>query len=98
MKEIIKSDRVTVYLQNARVLPEDERLKLPQDKRAAAESSGKEGIWIEVNCPKGACTTDGGTITLPADVVGAEKEKKGIWLNLFCPDDQCVIEQNTDLP
>jgi hypothetical protein len=94
MKKEIKNTRLKVFIENARLLSEDERAALPSEKRAAA--SGKAGVWIEVACPDGACSLEEGKVTLPAGgVTSKETKEKGLWLNLFCPDDQCVIEQGT---
>ncbi|MCJ8502537.1 hypothetical protein [Desulfatitalea alkaliphila] len=98
MSQTIKSDRVKVFLQNVRLLSEDERANLPEAKRKAAEADGQSGVWVEVTCPAGACSTGDGKITIPAGMVEGETDKRGIWLNLFCPDDECVIEASSQLP
>jgi hypothetical protein len=95
MKKEIAKDRLKVFIQDARLLSDNEQAALPREKREA--SSGKTGLWIEVACPEGACSLEKDKITLPAGGVIAQ-EAKGIWLSLFCPQDQCLIEENTDLP
>ena len=95
MKREIKKDRLTVFIENARLISTDEQADLPADKREAV--FGKGGLWIEVACPLGACSLDQNKITLPAGGV-VEKETKGLWLSLFCPENQCSIEHSTDLP
>lgn len=95
MKREIKKDRLTVFIEDARLISTEEQAKLPADKREAA--AGKVGLWIEVACPDGACSLDKSKITLPAGGV-VPKEAKGLWLSLFCPENQCSIEQSTDLP
>ena len=53
-------------------------------------------MWLEVDCPAGACVGKDGKVTLEA--VGAETKKdKGIWLNVFCPEDSCLWKGGTDL-
>ena len=95
MNREIKNTRLKVFVDNARLLSEDEQAALPSEKRSAA--SGKEGLWIEVACPEGACSLEEGKVTLPAGGVTPKETKgKGLWLNLFCPDDQCMIEQGTE--
>jgi hypothetical protein len=95
MKKEIAKDRLKVFIQDARLLSDNEQAALPREKREAA--SGKTGLWIEVACPAGACSLEKDKITLPAGGV-IPQEAKGIWLSLFCPHDQCMIEENTDLP
>ncbi|RJQ68539.1 MAG: hypothetical protein C4519_22945 [Desulfobacteraceae bacterium] len=95
VKREIQKDRLKVFIEDARLLSEEEKAGLPLEKREAA--AGKTGLWIEVGCPAGACSLEGDKITLPAGGV-APREAKGIWLSLFCPEDRCMIEQSTDLP
>jgi len=91
----MKETRFKVFIENARILSEHEISELPYEKRNSV--TGKEGIWIEVDCPKGSCSVDKDQITLPVDGVSA-KDAKGVWLRLFCPDNQCFIDESTDLP
>lgn len=95
MKKEIQKDRLKVFIQDARLLSENEQAGLPREKRESV--SGKTGLWIEVPCPEGACSLEGDKITLPASGV-VPKETKGLWLSLFCPENQCLIERITDLP
>ena len=96
MKKEIKTTRLKVFVEDARVLSGEEQAALPPEKRATAE--GKQGVWIEVACPDGACSLEKGKVTLPAGgVTSKETKAKGLWLNLFCPNDQCVIEQGTEV-
>jgi hypothetical protein len=95
MKKEIKDGRLKVFIEGARLIPENEKADLPREKREAV--SGKSGLWIEVACPDGACALEQNKITLPAGGV-VPKETKGLWLSLFCPENQCLIEQPTDLP
>ncbi len=93
------SSRFTFFFPEARVLEKDEVDELPPDKRNAAATSGRQGVWLEINCPDRSCISDDGKITIPAagSTAGARKDK-GVWLNLFCPEDSCELQQNTDLP
>jgi hypothetical protein len=95
MKKGIKETRLKVFIENARIVPENEISNLPSEKREAV--AGKPGLWIEVACPEGSCAFDQNKITLPAGGV-VPKETKGIWLNVFCPDNQCEVEQGSQLP
>ncbi len=95
MKKEIKKNRLKVFIENARLVSADEVSALPVEKREAVKD--KNGLWIEVQCPEGACSVDKDKITLPAGGI-VPKETKGIWLNLFCPENQCTIESYTDLP
>ena len=92
-----KETRFTFFFPDARVLNETEIAAIPTEKKEAAESDKKEGIWLEVFCPDASCVANDGRITIPA--VGAESDKaKGFWLNLFCPEGSCELNQTTDLP
>ncbi|MFO7686657.1 MAG: hypothetical protein R6V60_11240 [Desulfobacterales bacterium] len=91
------SSRLTFFFPEARVLRDAEVEALPPEKRKEAEKSGRQGVWLEINCPEEACIGDDGKITISAAGTGTGK-KKGLWLNLFCPEDSCEIRQNTDLP
>ncbi len=95
MKKEIKSDRLQVFIEDARLIPDTEVALIPRDKREAV--AGKAGLWIEVVCPEGACSLDKQKITLPAGGI-VPKETKGLWLSLFCPENQCMITEGTDLP
>ena len=95
MKKGISEARFKVFIENARLLSEQEISEMPEEKRKGA--SKKYGLWIEVVCPDGTCSVDREKITLPASGL-TEKETKGVWLSLFCPGDQCAIEDTTDLP
>jgi hypothetical protein len=91
----MKDSRLKVFIENARILPEHEISELPEEKRDAV--SEKQGIWVEVDCPEGACSVEKDQITLPVGTI-SDKDTKGIWLRLFCPDNQCAIDEITDLP
>ncbi len=95
MKKEIAKTRFKVFIEDARLLSEQEISRLPEEKRSGA--SQKQGLWVEVDCPEGTCSVDKDKITLPASGV-TEKETRGVWLKLFCPDNQCAIEETTDLP
>jgi len=89
--------RFTFFFPDARILNEAEIAAIPTEKKEAAGSDKKEGIWLEIYCPNASCVGDDGRITIPA--LGAETSKKeGIWLNLFCPEGSCELTQMTDLP
>ena len=95
MKKEIQNDRLTVFLEDAKVVPEAELSAIPQKKRELVND--KAGVWIEVACPKGTCAVEKNKITLPAGGV-IENETKGLWLSLFCPENQCHFYQGTDAP
>jgi hypothetical protein len=95
VKQDISSARLRVFLDDARVLTQEEIRGLPAEKQKAA--SGKKGIWVEVTCPDDACSVDGSKITIPAHGVG-KSETKGVWLSLFCPENQCELEQASQVP
>jgi len=95
MKKEIQKTQLKVFIQDARRLSEDEQASLPLEKREAV--ADKSGLWIEVACPEGACSTEGDKITLPAGGM-VPKEAKGVWLSLFCPENQCLIEDGVALP
>lgn len=89
------SDRLTFFFPNTRILSTSEVAALPEEKKRAA--LGQAGVWLEVDCPKGACVGEGGRITLVA--AGVEgKTDKGLWLNVFCPEDSCMLKSASDLP
>jgi len=69
---------------------------LPENKRKAAARSGREGLWLEVRCPGGACVGRDGKVSLEAAGAPAPADK-GLWLNLFCPEDSCLLKSGTDL-
>ena len=89
--------RFTFFFPDARVLNETEIAALPAEKKEAAESGDKDGIWLEINCPDASCVGDDGRITIPA-VAAESTENKGFWLNLFCPEGSCELIQSTGLP
>jgi hypothetical protein len=91
----MKETRFTVFIENARILPEHEISELPEEKRTSVK--GKQGIWVEVDCPEGACSVEKDKITLPVGGI-SDKDTKGVWLRLFCPGNQCSIDESTDLP
>jgi hypothetical protein len=95
MKKEIQNTQLKVFIQDARLLSQEEQANLPREKREAA--ANKSGLWIEVACPDGACSTEGDKITLPAGGMVPE-ESKGIWLSLFCPENQCLIENGVGIP
>jgi hypothetical protein len=89
--------RFTFFFPDARVLSDPEIDALPADKKQAADSEQREGVWLEVFCPDASCVSDDGRITIPA--VGTESgENKGMWLNIFCPEGSCELNQISDLP
>ncbi len=91
------SAQFTFFFPEARVLSGAEVEALPPEKRQAAAKSGRQGVWLEINCPDRSCISEDGKIIVSA--VGAEaKSKGGVWLNLFCPEDSCELRQSTDLP
>ena len=71
------------FFPNVHPLSQQEIAVLPLEKKRAAEASGQQGVWLKVLCPKDACVTGGGTISLPAVGVSS-KEEKGLWLKIFC--------------
>lgn len=94
-----KSDKTQLvfYFPNARMLSSSEVAALPEEKKRAADRSGRNGVWLEVHCPGGACVGKDGKVTLEA--MGTEgKEDKGVWLNVFCPEDSCLWKSGTELP
>ena len=62
--------RFIFFLPDARVLDEAEIAAIPAEKKHAAETDKKEGIWLEIYCPDGSCVGDDGRITISA--VGTE--------------------------
>jgi len=89
-----KPFRFKFFLPDARVLSGDEIDRLPAEKVKSVKAAGREGLWLEINCPDDSCLDAEGRITLSAK----ESEDKGIFLNLFCPEGSCEIVQGTDLP
>jgi hypothetical protein len=87
--------RFTFFFPGARILSDQERASLPEEKKQAAAEAGKEGVWLEVDCPDRSCIEEG-KIVIPAAATAAEGE--GYWLNLFCPENSCKISEMTDLP
>jgi hypothetical protein len=85
------------FLPNARILGKHEIANLPAEKLKAVESSGQEGLWLEIVCPDKSCIDDDGNIIIPAKGT-TPAGKEGFFLNLFCPEDSCEIVQGTDLP
>jgi len=88
------SDLIRVFVPNARTLTSREIEALPGPEKEAA---GAKGLWLEVACPDGACTVEGGAICLPATAAAREKHK-GIWLKIFCPEDRCYFDSASSLP
>ena len=82
------------FLPDARLLSENEIGHLPADKIRAADATGKDGVWLEINCPDRSCLDADGRITLPTQ----ESEGKGFFLNVFCPEGSCEIVESTDVP
>ena len=82
------------FLPDARVLSESEIDSLPAEKVQSVKAAGKEGFWLEINCPDGSCLDADGKITLPVQ----KSKDEGIFLDLFCPEGSCEILQGTDLP
>ena len=92
-----RESRFTFFFPDARVLSEAEIAAIPTEKKQAADTDKKEGVWLEIYCPDASCVRDDGQITIPA--VGTEPaEKEGIWLNIFCPEGSCELNEVTDLP
>jgi hypothetical protein len=89
--------RFTFFFPDARILNEAEIAAIPEEKKKAAETDKKEGVWLEIYCPDASCVRDDGRITIPAERAESE-EIKGIWLNLFCPEGSCELNEMTDLP
>jgi hypothetical protein len=89
-----KPFRFKFFLPDARVLSENEIDSLPAEKVQSVKAAGREGLWLEINCPDGSCLDADGRITLP----GQKSKDKGIFLDLFCPEGSCEIVQGTDLP
>jgi hypothetical protein len=90
-------NRLTFYFPNARALNSGEVAALPDEKRKSAEAAGRDGVWLEVDCPEGSCVGKDGKVTLPAAGIEGRKDK-GIWLNVFCPEDSCLWKGGTELP
>ena len=82
------------FLPDARLLSENEIGHLPADKSRAADATGKDGVWLEINCPDRSCLDADGLITLPTQ----ESEGNGFFLNVFCPEGSCEIVESTDVP
>jgi len=89
-----KPFRFQFFLPEARPLSDDEVKNLPDEKVRLAEASGKDGMWLEINCPDGSCLSADGRLTLPTERTAS----KGIFLNLFCPEGACEIVESTDVP
>ena len=89
--------RFTFYFPEARVLSNAEVAGLSAEKKQAAESTGKRGIWLEIDCPDQSCVNSDGNVTIQAAGTDAP-EKKGVWLNVFCPNDSCELHESTALP
>ena len=87
----------TFFFPGSRFLSSAEISSLSEDKRKAAEDSGREGVWLEVPCPNGSCMKKEGKVILEA-VSAGHKEERGIWLNVFCPEDSCLWKGGTELP
>lgn len=89
--------RFAFYFPGLRMLSNAEIAALPEDKRRAADASGRSGVWLEIPCPDDSCRSEAGKICI--DAVGAgSKENRGVWLNIFCPEDSCLFKGGTDLP
>ena len=68
--------RFTFFFPDARVLSDPEIAALLADKKQAADTDQRKGVWLEVFCPDASCVSDDGRITLPA--VGTQSgENKG---------------------
>mgnify|MGYP000473515627 CR=1 FL=1 len=52
---------------------------LPAEKVQSVKAAGREGLWLEINCPDGSCLDADGRITLP----GQKSRDKGIFLDFF---------------
>ena len=89
--------RFTFFFPDARVLSDPGIAALPADKKQAADTDQREGVWLEVFCPDASCVSDDGRITIPA-VGTASAENKEMWLNIFCPEGSCELNRMSDLP
>jgi len=88
------SNRIRVFIPNARLLTGDETKSLPVKDVEKVETNG---LWVELECPDDSCTIDGGRICLPAASAARQKDK-GIWLKIFCPEDRCYFDSASGLP
>lgn len=88
------SNRIRVFIPNARLLTSAETKSLPVKD---AEKAATNGLWVEVDCPDDSCTIDGGRACLPATLAARQKDK-GIWLKIFCPEDRCYFDSASGLP
>lgn len=89
-----KPFRFQFFLPEGRVLSDEEVKSLPPEKVRLAEASGKDGLWLEIDCPDGSCLSADGRLTLPTEKTAG----KGVFLNLFCPEGACEIVESTDVP
>ncbi len=92
----MKGNRFRFFMPNARILETREIENLPPEKLESSEE-GREGVWIEIDCPDKQCIDSDGNITIPAKGK-LPPEKRGVFLNLFCPENSCEVLQSTDLP
>ena len=88
------SNRIRVFIPNARLLTSAETKSLPVKD---AEKAATNGLWVEVDCPDDSCTIDGGRACIPATLAARQKDK-GIWLKIFCPEDRCYFDSASGLP
>ena len=89
-------DRFKFFLPGARVLTPAEVLRLPNEKVELAKEEGKDGLWLEVECPA-SCIDEEGHINIPS-TVAEQAHGKGLLLRIFCPEGSCEIVQSTDVP
>jgi hypothetical protein len=89
--------KFTFFCPGARVLNQDEISSLSPEKKEAAEKAGKEGLWLEIECPDATCLDDSGRVMIPTAETET-KGKKGVWLNLFCPEGSCEVHESTEIP
>lgn len=61
------------FLPGSRLLSSAEVATIPEEKRKAATGSGREGVWLEVPCPDGACMKKRGKIVLEAVPAGPKE-------------------------
>jgi hypothetical protein len=92
-----ETQRLKVFVPNARHLTDEEIMKLPEEKMELARQADAKGVWLEVDCPDRVCVLGEGKIAL--HVMGApDKETESLWLKLFCPENRCMAMSASDVP
>lgn len=89
------SDRLKVFVPNARILTSEEVMGLPEESVEYMRKA-RSGIWLEVDCPDRDCVIEEGKIALHV-MCARDKASEGLWMRLFCPENQCFAEQSTDV-